>query len=970
MTEPPLHAGGPDADLLARDDPAEQAVDVPSPITHLYAEERHRDLQAREAVFTTFNADLGFFERTVLGVAQATGARITVVADARINEHDPRAVRNAGVRYVPGLAATTSGAAFHPKVSVVTGDERALVLVGSGNLTTSGWHYNAETWTVVSADHRHCPGIVSEVADWLRRLPDEAVSGVAVTAEAAVRMRAAADLLDAVAARAAETNATREDGRHSLVHTLDRPILDQLPAPGEAGAAVRMLELYAPFHDPHAAALRALIKRYRPRQVRLSVQSDARTVWDPVAAASTVEELSAELAFSLTLLEDRDGRYRHGKLVQATLENGRRWALTGSPNLSVAALMRTSRHGGNVEVGVVAVDAPSLFPGGEEIDFDSATSGAIVGGTGETAEDGVATGVLILAAVLRDGMLQVTLAKPAHTEVILMASRTTQYDLWTEVGVVPRGTAALTIPAPAGLGSADRVRPHWATEHGLVIGRVTFVIDPARVGVTAADVLDGRRRADHSPTQLAVDARFLDMWVDHITQVSTALSTVTLPRLSGTSAGDDDAEPDHRARLADEAAWLRYTDDAKRHLGRRVVDFALGGFPRLSDPVRTGAALELATPIDELVDERSAALDEDDADEVNEESDPFTDGDTAGLEDGTAAAAGGSPTGSAPEVVPAADEAAIRRVREASHRRRIRGRLRGLVAQAPLLHPLARQSAALLVMVAQQSAVFDGPHGEDGYSGVLSDALRGLEHVDVHGNSDIPERLVKPLASTAAAGLYLLHEVLPSGVRTSEVMAYRAVLATVGHLLPFATPEHVAGFVGPMRNQHGFPIDPEEVLRIAAIAVQGDPLLTVRDQLERNRPAWDVHPHGSRLLHVHSSSGKPLSLAAEVLELLGTVDNAPDMVACWATTERGDWSLLARDGQNVWRVDSAPRGAVWWLHHRLRPLMGPGALRDQDTANRTRQDHGPWVRPIPAAVALFVRCGADVSAGPPVGCDP
>jgi len=47
-----------------------------SPITHLYAEERYRDLQAREAVFTTFNTDLGFFERTVLGVTQATGARI------------------------------------------------------------------------------------------------------------------------------------------------------------------------------------------------------------------------------------------------------------------------------------------------------------------------------------------------------------------------------------------------------------------------------------------------------------------------------------------------------------------------------------------------------------------------------------------------------------------------------------------------------------------------------------------------------------------------------------------------------------------------------------------------------------------------------------------------------------------------------------------------------------------------------
>ena len=79
---------------------------IASPLPFIFAEDKHGDRQAREALFCTFNADLGYFERTVLGVTQSTGARVTVVGDGRISDPDPRAARNAGTRYVHGLAVT------------------------------------------------------------------------------------------------------------------------------------------------------------------------------------------------------------------------------------------------------------------------------------------------------------------------------------------------------------------------------------------------------------------------------------------------------------------------------------------------------------------------------------------------------------------------------------------------------------------------------------------------------------------------------------------------------------------------------------------------------------------------------------------------------------------------------------------------------------------------------------------------
>ena len=145
-------------------------LEIASPLPFLFEEDRHGDRQAREALFCTFNADLGYFERTVLGVTQSTGARVTVVGDGRISDPDPRAARNAGTRYVHGLAVTGSGSAFHPKVTVIAGPERAMVAVGSGNLSSGGWHLNKETWIVATADRERCPVIVAEVAGWLRTL--------------------------------------------------------------------------------------------------------------------------------------------------------------------------------------------------------------------------------------------------------------------------------------------------------------------------------------------------------------------------------------------------------------------------------------------------------------------------------------------------------------------------------------------------------------------------------------------------------------------------------------------------------------------------------------------------------------------------------------------------------------------------------------------------------------------------------
>ena len=438
---------------------ADPDLAIASPLPYLFDEESHRDRQAREALFCTFNADLGYFERTVLGVTQSTGARVTVVGDGRISDPDPRAARNAGTRYVHGLAVTGSGAAFHPKVTVVAGPERAMVAVGSGNLSSGGWHLNKEIWTVATANPERCPAMVAECAAWLRTLGQVC----AITPHAVQGIGRTVTLLEQLAAAA-----TVVDTGHHLVHTSSISLLDQLPADD-----VAHLVLYAPFHDEKAAAIRRLVERLRPGRVTLAVQSGRRTVIQPDA----VRYVIADLGMRFDVVEDATEKYRHGKLIEATDADGSRWTLTGSPNLSARALLLSAAQGGNIEVGVISWPSASLFPSETRpITLDEVPAVRIA----DPPADRAASNATLLAAIRTDEGLELVFARPPTAEVGVLAWSAADTDRWTEVGTVPAGAAAHVL-TDVNLPGGTPVRCVHGTGADSFPGNTIFITDPAMV---------------------------------------------------------------------------------------------------------------------------------------------------------------------------------------------------------------------------------------------------------------------------------------------------------------------------------------------------------------------------------------------------------------------------------------------------------------------------------------------------------
>ncbi|WP_432253198.1 hypothetical protein [Streptomyces sp. HNM1019] len=869
----------------------EPAIAFASPLSLILDEEHRGGQRLEEALFLSFTADLGFFEEVALGVTQATGARVTVAGDVSMARNDPRSVRRAGRSYLAGLAYAP-GAAFHPKLMVLAGPEHATIALGSGNTTLAGWQANAELWTVLRVDGERSPTAVPEVAAWLRGLPEKVRFSAGVP-QALGRVAALLDRLHG------ERTPTAPQVR--VVSSLHSPIIDQLPH-----GPVDELAVFAPFYDQRSMALRQLLERFRPSRFTLAYQPGLSDLDGPSIAALVK-------AYDGRVISDNDQRYRHGKLVQWASE-GQRWALTGSPNLSAAALLLSQGEGGNCELGVIAPIPTTLLPDGIEEPTARLRSAAPL------PRPIVGHGPMLLGALRVSGGLEISVARPLSDAAQLELSQATAPpEAWERIADIPPGQATLTVTAPADAGS--RVRLVVVDSDGVPsFGNIVFVVDPDRAlrRMTPAQSQTPTTR----PPDLFTDPRLAERFLGDLETLRTGLIS-TPAGVSASSSTDGTVvtvPPDD-----DENGWERYLDECAGRVGHPLIRFALG----LPMPTDTGTPFQDLLPVswdERFTDDIEAALDEDDAEVVAAEHDP----EAAGAETGTT---------TLPDLGQTDQEV----------RRRYRRWVERLVAIAPDLDPPERMLVVRLTLWTVAAGAWPPAHTD--WLPLLSRAVRALNR------NDLPERIEPQVGSLAAVALAVLRSHAPRYEITPETLAFNEASQAVGHLLPAVDSAYVTEYTALLDAAFGPSVNQAAVLDVASDVVQDDPLTdAVWTLTEKNR---DVHRHGKSLLHVTGRFSNPALVA---LEAVGAAEDAP-LVGAWAGSDSGEgaWALV------IWRrpdliVVDARRPTPLWRHHRLTGLVGPRALAAQRSfESASSVPHGPRNQPFELASQVL----SDLSlAGP------
>lgn len=290
---------------------------------------------------TTYSVDLALFSEFLLPRLGDPPLNVVVLADherlatslARIPPEREDTLATVNRRWL--LRGISAGGVFHPKSYLSVTGRRATLLVGSGNLSVGGLDEGREVFTTFRSGTPVGDSAIAIWKEWARRLVE--MAGDTALAE---RFR---DLQD----RPQISTAERASEPAPLLHNLDVAVADQLAATvGSIGEQVEELLLAAPFYDAEAAAVGVLLDMFRPRRVRLFVTGTTSVNGEHLARRLT------ESGAQVTVLAYEPDQFVHAKFI-GIVTRSRAWALSGSANLSRAALTLTPSAHGNIELAVL-----------------------------------------------------------------------------------------------------------------------------------------------------------------------------------------------------------------------------------------------------------------------------------------------------------------------------------------------------------------------------------------------------------------------------------------------------------------------------------------------------------------------------------------------------------------------------------------------------------------------------------------
>lgn len=255
------------------------------------------------------------------------------------------AVRAAGIDY-RFAGVHLPGAAFHPKLYLCFNDAGATLFVASANLTLSGFRTNVE---IVDRLHLSPAGqgdaaAFRALAGYLEGLP---VLDAGLPDAVQDELRESAALLRTWLADKTDTGPR-------LMHSLERPLLEQLGA-AVPRDEVQEITVVSPFYDPAVEAIHQLAAAYPGATLNV-----LRRAASAHLSGRALRPLAGRVEVSDFRLQGRDADRPHAKLLHLKGAD-RSWLVCGSANLSRPAWLRSALDGGNVEAVTLREGAAAAF---------------------------------------------------------------------------------------------------------------------------------------------------------------------------------------------------------------------------------------------------------------------------------------------------------------------------------------------------------------------------------------------------------------------------------------------------------------------------------------------------------------------------------------------------------------------------------------------------------------------------------
>jgi hypothetical protein len=298
------------------------------------------------SLITTFNAYLPFYEDVVLRRLMNAGMRHNVlVMDANqysdaLQTHPPKF---AGRQYT--LAPLAMPGAFHPKLIFLTGKKKGLIIVGSHNMTLSGFGFNRELTNVVKIEGgQDLAGISIAASAWQALIDWIDASRKPLPAQILEMIHKFQDFAPWL-----DLNANTPPGNVTLLAGVPgKPALwDQLKA--QITSEVTAVSLAGAFFDSRLSFIKRLQSELAPEKLNVAV--DPETVQMPVKEMDIpgINFVRANQLGATSDSENTSAGYLHAKGLYFKSEQGESIFVSGSANPSTPAWL-DEQGSGNAEL--------------------------------------------------------------------------------------------------------------------------------------------------------------------------------------------------------------------------------------------------------------------------------------------------------------------------------------------------------------------------------------------------------------------------------------------------------------------------------------------------------------------------------------------------------------------------------------------------------------------------------------------
>lgn len=292
--------------------------------------ERNKSNVYHSAILTCYNFDSIFFESVYLPALRSLGiTNVIVLMDAGMYDNllvDPSYVchKISLVNYTLVRQENLHGGVFHPKITLLFGEEEGVLIVGSGNLTFCGLSNNEEVWNafhVVGNKSVHYPLLLKTwnyIKNAMKDAPSLVRKQLGWISEQSLWLKDG-DYEDIVALGAGEECSI-------LYNSVTSKIIDNVTeAIGDS--VVEEITVIAPFYDSEGNALMELEKCFKPSRMNCVLDLDRQSAPFALLKSST----------DITFFKHTAYNPLHAKIIEFVSNNGT-WLLSGSANVGSMAL--------------------------------------------------------------------------------------------------------------------------------------------------------------------------------------------------------------------------------------------------------------------------------------------------------------------------------------------------------------------------------------------------------------------------------------------------------------------------------------------------------------------------------------------------------------------------------------------------------------------------------------------------------